>query len=237
MAINTNSNSYTFLFSIGLVVVVGILLSIASVGLKPKQDANVRLEKMQNILKTINVDVSREKAEDYFNQYIEDQISLDFNGNSISDVDAFEIDIAKEIKKEVKKQNLPIFIAEKDGQRFYIIPLYGKGLWGPIWGYISLKEDENTIYGATFGHEKETPGLGAEITQDYFQKRFINETIFLPSGRFAGITVKKGNNDLKGMDKEDHEVDALAGATITSNGVTNMIKNRLEFYLPYFKKN
>ena len=237
MAINTNTNSYTVLFSIGLVVVVGILLSVAAVSLKSKQDANVRLEKMQNILKSINVNVDREKAEKYFNKYIKNQISLDVNGNILDDVDAFKIDLAKEVKKKINKQILPVFLAEKDNRTFYIIPLYGNGLWDSIWGYISLEEDKNTVYGATFDHVRETPGLGAEITQSYFQNQFKNEKIFSPSGNFEGIIVKKGNNDPEGKDKKDHEVDALAGATITGNGVTKMIKNRLELYLPYFKKN
>ena len=99
MAINTNTNSYTILFSIGLVVVVGVLLSVTAVSLKPKQDENVRLEKMQNILKSINVNVDREEVEKYFKTYIKDQISLDFKGNELRDVDAFKINLAKEVKK------------------------------------------------------------------------------------------------------------------------------------------
>ena len=119
---------------------------------------------------------------------------------------------------------------------YYIIPLRGSGLWDAIWGYIALKSDINTIQGAVFDHKAETAGLGAEITQQWFMDRFKDEKVFNQSGQLVGIRVSKTNNDPKDFDKNDHEVDAISGATITGDGVTNMIIERLTHYLPYFEK-
>ena len=114
--------------------------------------------------------------------------------------------------------------------------LRGNGLWNAIWGYISLKNDLNTIKGVSFDHKGETAGLGAEITKDWFQESFIDEKVFNNDGELIGITVLKGNNDPKNENKDDHKVDAISGSTITGDGVTSMIKERLNNYLPYFEK-
>ena len=124
-------------------------------------------------------------------------------------------------------------MAEVEATTYYVIPLRGAGLWDAIWGYIALKEDRNTIQGAVFDHKGETAGLGAEITQGWFQERFKNEKILNAQGELVGINVSKTNNDPSNSDKEDHEVDAISGATITGDGVTAMILERLH-YLPYF---
>ena len=131
-------------------------------------------------------------------------------------------------------QVFPLYVANVDGTRYYVIPLRGNGLWNAIFGYISLKDDLNTIKGATFDHVGETPGLGAEITKEWFKKAFEEEKIFDGNGNLVGISVLKGNND--SSDKDDNEVDSISGATITGDGVTDMISERLEHYLPYFKK-
>ena len=123
-----------------------------------------------------------------------------------------------------------MFIAEKDGSEFYVIPLRGAGLWDAIWGYIALDQDLNTIKGVVFDHKGETPGLGAEITQAWFQERFHDKKIEDASGDFVGVSVLKS-----GSQGNDNAVDAISGATITSRGVEDMIKERLAHYLPYFK--
>jgi Na+-transporting NADH:ubiquinone oxidoreductase subunit C len=129
---------------------------------------------------------------------------------------------------------LPLFVGEKDGKTFYIAPIRGKGLWDAIWGYVAL--DKNmVVQGAFFDHAGETPGLGANIKQRYFMDDFEGELLLTESGSFKGITVAKGNADPKNQIKDDYEVDALAGATITGDGVTAMIKKDLKLYLPYFK--
>ena len=149
---------------------------------------------------------------------------------------AFTIKLNNEIKKPATEQRFPLYRASVDEQSYYIIPLRGAGLWDAIWGYIALKEDKNTIQGAVFDHKGETAGLGAEITQQWFQDRFVGEKIFDLQGNLVGINVSKTNNDPNDSDKDDHEVDAISGATITGDGVTDMIIERLQHYLPYFEK-
>jgi Na+-transporting NADH:ubiquinone oxidoreductase subunit C len=141
----------------------------------------------------------------------------------------------KELKKPSSEQRFPMYEANVEGEKFYIVPLRGAGLWNAIWGYIALEEDKNTIKGAVFDHVGETAGLGAEITQQWFQNRFLGEKVFDKQGNLVGINVSKTNNDPKDLDKNDHEVDAISGATITGDGVTNMIIERLTHYLPYLK--
>jgi Na+-transporting NADH:ubiquinone oxidoreductase subunit C len=230
----TDTNGYTFMFAIIMVVVVASVLAFTATTLQPIQNENVRQEKMQNILATVGIDTERSKAEGLYNKYITETVALKENGSVDEKVDAFEVDLAKELKKPVNKQVYPLYIANIDSSKYYIIPLRGKGLWDAIWGYVSLKEDVNTIKGAIFDHKGETPGLGAEITQPWFSERFANEKIFDGNGNLVGVSVVKGN--VGPSNKEDNKVDAISGATITGDGVSDMISERLQHYLPYFKK-
>jgi Na+-transporting NADH:ubiquinone oxidoreductase subunit C len=230
----TDTNGYTFMFAIIMVVVVASVLAFTATTLQPIQNENVRQEKMQNILATVGIDTERSKAEGLYNKYITETVALKENGSVDEKVDAFEVDLAKELKKPVNKQVYPLYIANIDSSKYYIIPLRGKGLWDAIWGYVSLKEDVNTIKGAIFDHKGETPGLGAEITQPWFSERFANEKIFDGNGNLIGVSVVKGN--VGPSNKEDNKVDAISGATITGDGVSDMISERLQHYLPYFKK-
>lgn len=233
---NRDSNAYTFLFAGIMVLVVASSLAITSSSLKDLQSENVRKEKMQNILSTIGIETDREKAENLFNEYITEQLSLTNDGSVDMQTNAFTIKLNNEIKKPATEQRFPLYRASVDEQSYYIIPLRGAGLWDAIWGYIALKEDKNTIQGAVFDHKGETAGLGAEITQQWFQDRFVGEKIFDLQGNLVGINVSKTNNDPNDTDKDDHEVDAISGATITGDGVTDMIIERLQHYLPYFEK-
>jgi Na+-transporting NADH:ubiquinone oxidoreductase subunit C len=190
---------------------------------------------MQNILATIGVETDREQAETLYNQYITGELSLTSGGDLDQEVNAFEINLNNELKKPVDEQRFPLYEASVEGKKYYIVPLRGAGLWNAIWGYIALEEDKNTIKGAVFDHLGETAGLGAEITQEWFQNRFLGEKVFDKDGNLVGINVSKTNNDPKDLDKDDHEVDAISGATITGDGVTNMILERLNHYLPYLK--
>jgi len=230
----TNTNSYTFIFAIILVIVVGTILAFAATALQPLRDENVRQEKMQNILATVGIETTRDGSEALYNQYVKEAYALNEKGEVIEGADAFKIDLAKELKKPANEQSFPIYIAEIEGEKYYVVPLRGKGLWDAIWGYIALKDDMNTIEGAIFDHKGETPGLGAEITQDWFQDRFTNEKIFDSKNNLIGVSVVKGRPDP--TDKGDNKVDAISGATITGNGVSEMISERLQHYLPYFKK-
>lgn len=225
---DVNKNSYTFIFAGVMVIIVAALLSFAATSLKPMQDKNVALEKKQNILSSIGVEVSREQAEEDYGKYIKEQLVIN-NGKKVEGIDAFTVELAKEVNKAPADRNAPLYIAEKDGEKFYIIPLRGKGLWGPIWGYISLKGDVNTVSGATFGHKGETPGLGAEIVAAGFTSQFPNKKILNDNGEFVSIQVMKGNAS------NDHEVDGISGGTITSVGVQDMLEDCIQAYIPFLK--
>jgi len=225
---DVNKNSYVFGFAIVMVVVVGILLAATSITLKPMQKENVRKEKMQNILASVNIQVDRDGSEELFNKHIKQQLVLKADGSVIEGETAFGIDMAKELKKPNDERHNPLYIAEKDGNTYYIIPLRGKGLWGPIWGFISLEEDQNTVYGAKFDHKAETPGLGAEINRDFFSQQFVGKKI-MEDNTFRSISVVKGSAST------EHEVDGISGGTITSNGVDAMLENCIRNYVPYFK--
>ena len=232
-----DSNKATFIFSSVMVVVIAILLSVTAISLAPYQEKNVRVEKMKNILSSVSIRTETAETEAAFNQYISKQIVLNNKGEQVTgSVTAFDIDLKKELDKtKVGKENeqlFPLFICTKEGKPFYIIPIRGKGLWGPIWGFISLESDMNTVYGVSFGHKSETPGLGAEIETEKFQQQFIGKKILDEAGNFVSVTVIKG-----GAKPDDtHGVDAVSGATITSKGVSEMIKRSLNNYIPYFKK-
>nr|WP_299344684.1 Na(+)-translocating NADH-quinone reductase subunit C [Allomuricauda sp.] len=244
MAIDTEKNSFTVLFAVIMVVVVGSVLAFFASGLRPRIDENERFEKQQNILYAMGVNqnegagdvnfIPTNVVEEEFSKYIKEQLILTDAGVEQKE-EAYLIDLKKQIAalKNGQEAQLPIFIGEKDGKKTYILPMYGKGLWDAIWGFMSL--DENmVVQGVYFDHKGETPGLGANIKQRYFMDDFIGESL-LDGNRLAGIGVVKGNNDPANTDKEDNEVDALAGATITGNGVTAMIKESLKLYEPYLK--
>jgi Na+-transporting NADH:ubiquinone oxidoreductase subunit C len=225
---NVNSNGYTFGFAAVMVVVVAAVLSFVATSLKPMQDKNVELEKMQNILSSIQVEVSRDEAAKVYQDYILEELVVS-EGSLVKGVDAFNVDMAKEIRLENDERNAPLYVAEKDGKTFYVIPLRGTGLWGPIWGYLSLEEDLNTVYGAVFDHKAETPGLGAEIKYPIFTEQFKGKKILDDQGNFLGIDVRKGGSTT------DYEVDGISGGTITSDGVEVMILDCLKSYFPFLK--
>lgn len=228
----TNTNGYTFAFAIIMVVVVGTILAYAATSLQPRQYENMRIDKMQQILATVGIQVETTEAEEVYNEVIVEEIVLDVQGQEREGVTAFDVDLARELKKTPEEQNFPVYIAEVESERYYIIPLRGAGLWNAIFGYIALKDDVNTVQGVVFDHLGETPGLGAEITQEWFRERFADEKIFNDTGELVGISVVKGNPSTS---KDDNRVDAISGATITTDGVTDMIYERLNRYLPYFE--
>ena len=244
MALNTEKNTYTLLFAVGLVVIVGTLLAAIDSSLKDKIRINKILEKQQNILYAIGINenegnsvnfIAADKAEQEFNKYITKQIYI--QGDEVfEDNTAYLIDVKKQkalAKDPSHKRKLPLFIAEKDGRNLYVAPIRGKGLWDAIWAYVSVDEDM-IIRGIYFDHKAETPGLGANIKQRFFMDDFIGESLLDIQGNFKGVTVSKTNLDPKNEDKYDNEVDAIAGSTITGDGVTAMIRSDLSLYQPYF---
>ncbi|MBL4746539.1 MAG: NADH:ubiquinone reductase (Na(+)-transporting) subunit C [Flavobacteriaceae bacterium] len=228
-----NSNAYTFLFAIIMVIVLGASLAFIAESTKEARKRNVELEKKQNILSAIGVNVSRDQAELDFDTYIKKQLTVKSDGSIDTLVNAFTIELKKEVKRATEDQSLPLYIAEKDGKTYYIVPLYGAGLWDAIWGYIGLDSDENTIIGAVFDHKGETAGLGAEINQSWYEDQYIGDKIMDENGNFVSVKAIKGGTPLSNL----HGVDAISGGTITSDGVTDMVEERLARYIPYFKNN
>ena len=231
---NRDSNKHTYIFAVLMVLSVALVLSFTSESLKDLQNANVKKEKMQNILSSVGINVSRDESEDLYMDYISEELSLKSDGTIDDDIDAFDINLALEVKKDSDTQRFPLYIANVENEKFYVIPLRGAGLWAEIWGYIALKEDINTIKGVSFDHKSETAGLGAEITEDWFIDSFTDEKINDSQGNFVGVYLTKSNNDPRNEDKMDNEVDAISGATITGDGVSDMIIERVQNYLPYF---
>lgn len=226
------SNTYIFLFSSGLVILVAALLSIAAIILQPFQKKNVEINNKQNILTSVNIETTAKNAEELFSKYIIESYVISSTGSKKEGIDAFTIDMKKELAKPIEERSLPIFISSIDNETQYIIPVYGKGLWGPIWGYVSLNNDLSTIYGANFAHKGETPGLGAEIDKKEFQSQFIGKQIFNESGLFVSVSVLKGGT---ANPESKYEVDGISGGTITSKGVDQMLKDCLSSYETYFK--
>jgi Na+-transporting NADH:ubiquinone oxidoreductase subunit C len=229
---NVESNKYIFLYSAIMVVLVAVSLTIVAIKLKPAQEKNIRVEKMQNILKSVNIATTVKDAEDKFKQYITEKFIVNLKGEKVEGAEAFDVDMALELKKDPDARNLPVFVCTKEnGEKDFIVPLRGKGLWGPIWGFISFSDDFNTIVGCMFDHKGETPGLGAEINTDKFQSQFASKKIFDDNNKFTSISIVKG-----GAAPDDiHGVDAISGGTITSKGVQYMIRDCLTQYEPFFK--
>ena len=238
---NRNSNSYTIIYASVMVVVVAAALSIAAMKLKAKQDDNIRMEKMQDILRSVGKAADAGSASDKFayirgeyDKYIIRSYTVNSAGE-ITDGDAFSIlnNLKSEYEKPASERQLPVFESrDEGGATRNIIPLSGSGLWGAIWGYVSLESDWDTIYGAVFAHAGETPGLGAEIATPPFQDMFKGKTIY-NGDRLVAVTVLKGAGASNG---NPHAVDAITGGTITSRAVEAMIKGNLESYAAYFSK-
>lgn len=259
MAIDKNSTGYTLTFSVVMVVVVGSTLAFTALALKERQAANSADKKKMDILAAIGVESTRETAGALFDQYIQTRVALDIQGTPVVEetgdldlkntADPFNIDIMKDyraglknaakanlgdiegLKRELEGSDLrfPLYICEKDGERLAVVPVVGSGLWGPIWGYVALSSDFQTVYGTKFDHKSETPGLGAEIKESFFTDKFkVGKKMNL-----AGPTVfevVKG-----GAPTTEYSVDGITGGTITSKGVGEMVNRTMGIYATYFQ--
>ncbi|MDD2634342.1 MAG: NADH:ubiquinone reductase (Na(+)-transporting) subunit C [Bacteroidales bacterium] len=228
-----NSNKYTFIYAIIMVIVVATILTFVAVSLQPRQKKNVELEKKKNILAAFNVESNTSNVETLYKEIIVDVFAINVEGDKLENIDAFKINLKDELRKPPSEQQWPVYVAKtQDGDVKYIFPLYGKGLWGPIWGYISFYEDLNHVFGVYFDHKSETPGLGAEISTSEFQKDFIDKSIFDENGNFVSIDLIKTD-----ASDNNHAVDAVSGGTITSNGLRDMLKTCLSAYLKFIENN
>ena len=214
-----------------MVILVAFLLAFVSQVLQERQQRNVAIDKMRQILRSVNVDVTNAQAESEFKRLITDSFVIDANGN-ITEGDAFEIDLAIELSRPEAERRLPVFIATIDGEKKYILAMRGYGLWGAIWGYISLNDDRNTVSGADFEHSGETPGLGAQINTTAFGREFIGKRINNPEGKFVSIAVVKPGRSAVGQDY----VDGISGGTITSRGVNDMLRTSIGAYVNFLQK-
>lgn len=230
---NTNSNSYTFIYSSILVVLVAAALAFTNGALKDKQAKNVDVDKMQQILHSLKITAEYDAADQIYKQTITRSYLINSQGLIVdsTSASAFVLDMAKEVAKPVSERTLPVFEASIKNEVKYILPVYGAGLWGPIWGYVALNADKNTIFATSFSHQGETPGLGAEISTGIFQAQFTGKQLF-KDGVFKSVAVVKPGQKSEGMDY----VDGISGGTITSKGVDNMLLNSLSAYETFLKK-
>jgi Na+-transporting NADH:ubiquinone oxidoreductase subunit C len=249
---NINSNRYIFIYAVIIVVVVAVILSVAATMLAPKQEENIRIEKMQNILRAAmadqNTTITAKNTLSLYDSYIIQEITLNNKGDVLNVFDvktgtftegsglrAFEIDIKEQLEnlQKGKDAQLPVFVYQNNHQKKYVIPLRGIGLWGAIWGNLALSEDLQRIQGAVFDHKGETPGLGAEITNTTFSAQFQEKMIFEKAENIQPFRIVKGGISTLSETERAHAVDALSGATITSEGVQKMINNFIEYYKPW----
>nr|WP_315124888.1 Na(+)-translocating NADH-quinone reductase subunit C [uncultured Capnocytophaga sp.] len=243
MAVKTESNSYTVIFAIIMVVIVGALLAGISSALSSQISENKKLEKKQNILYAMGVNknegelgggkvafLSTTEANNEFSNYVKAQYLINPSDNSAKEVKGAE-DL---INFNGHREGLPLYVGEKDGNTLYIIPVNGRGLWDAIWGYIAVDKDL-IVRGVFFDHKGETAGLGANIKERFFMDDFMGEHLLDAAGNFQSIKVAKGNGDPENKHKEDGKIDAIAGATLTGNGVQAMISDGIEPYISYIK--
>ena len=232
---NTNKNSYIIIYSAILVVVVAFLLAFVYAALKPQQDINVALDKKKQILASLNIrNLSDADAAAKYTEVVECDEIIDTTATVINKGEkggenaGFKLNSA-----DLKEGKLAVYVCNVDGEKKYVIPVYGMGLWGSIWGYIALDADKNTIYGAYFDHQGETAGLGAEIKDSKaWQDLFKGKKIFSADGAAVAIAVKKAS-DVK---NPASEVDAVTGATLTSDGVSLMLQECFSMYVTFLKK-
>lgn len=246
------SNKYIFGYAAIMVIFVAAVLAGIAMVLQPTQEKNVKVEKIQDMLMSANIQSTPATAEKLYAEHIVREIVIDENGQEVSiykdgnfekgNIRAFDIDLASQLKikrdaiqgKTNETPVYPIFEAEINGDTLYIIPLQGNGLWGPIWGNITFQSDFSTVKGVSFGHKGETPGLGAEISLPVFEDQFPGKEIMSENDEFTSISVIKGGVANSSIDPA-HGVDAISGGTITSVGVHNMLRNNLSNYIAYFK--
>ena len=231
---NKNSNTYQILYAAVMVLLVGTLLAFIYMALKPKQNENIANDTRKQILSALHIaSPDDSQVKEVYEKYIIQDLLVDTEGNIVDSTAnvAFNVDMKKNVK--LAERQLPIMKCKTDdGSIKYVLPVYGAGLWGPIWGYIAVNDDGNTIYGANFSHEGETPGLGARITEQSFQDLFVDKHLFV-DGDFKSVAVlKKGQKATNGAE----QIDALTGATITSRGVSDMMADCMAPYEAFLKK-
>ncbi len=225
-----HSNRYTLAYAAGITALVGASLAVAVAGLKPRQDRNELMANRRAILQTV-MEVNPATLEQDYRTFVAERV-FDAAGKEIPGVAATSINLKDEARKPAAAQRLPLFVFKREGVTRYVIPMQGQGLWGPIGAYLALESDLASIYGVSFSHEKETPGLGAEIDTPMFEGRYAGKKIFNETGSLTPVAVLRGaGNDTSA---QPHAVDGLTGATMTLNGVNRMFQEDLSRYSAVF---
>ena len=229
-----------YIFILTITIVCSFFLSLASEGFKNKKNKNIEVDKKKNILSAIGVDINSFNVSDidnYFKNYI-DTLIIDLEGDAIADISINDLsEIENKSTGEVRyyhgdSEYLPMYIETE--KKVMIMPVSGKGLWSSLFGYFAIDtNDYSTVRGITFYAHGETPGLGAEISKKWFQNNFVGKEIYSSDDILESVTVLKG----KAPSNSKYEVDGISGATITSNGVTELLDRDLKRYEPYFIKN
>ncbi|TAE68143.1 MAG: NADH:ubiquinone reductase (Na(+)-transporting) subunit C [Bacteroidetes bacterium] len=236
------SNVYVVMYSVILTVLCGLLLAIAALGLKPAQDANIEMEKKQNILSAAGIKTAtREEAAKLYEEKVS-AYAVDFKGQKLDKVSVGSLDLVAEWKKKPEERKLPVYeISNKKGEKadFFVVPVYGFGLWNEIWGYVALKGDVTTINGVKFDHKGETPGLGARIATSEIQDRYVGKKIFKDS-KLTPTFMEKGeqgggSRSIEAFKTIENKVDGMSGATITGVGLSAMLEDYLKCYESFFK--
>lgn len=237
---NKQSNTYIITYASILVIVVAAVLSFTAIKLRPIQQENIEIEMMSSILGSVGLleaGSTPEEVKSSYDKYIVESFLVDSKGDKKEATKEEIFSILSSLKAayaaDAATIEVPVFISKNDkGASNYIIPISGTGLWGPIWGYVALNPDCNTVDGVVFDHKSETPGLGAEIATPFFEDQYVGKTLF-KDGKFVGIGVTKGSGSSVG---NNHAVDAITGGTITSRAVGDMVISCLDVYVPFFEK-
>lgn len=230
-----HSNRYTFLYAVGISILTAVILAFASEGLKPLQQANIKLDNKTSILRAVKIyTTDRKELESTYDGQVKELVVTPA-GEVVDGLTASAVNLKEEGEKADADKHLPLYVyTGPDNRQRYIVPMQGVGLWGPIYGYVSLEDDLNTIYGAFFAHKGETPGLGAEIAERPFQDQFPGKKILDASNNFVSVNVVK--KSAKVEFGPEHRVDGISGGTITSDGTDLMIEHSLKPYMAYFAK-
>jgi len=234
------SNRYIFIYATVLVIAIAAVLSTTAKFLQPFQERNIRIAKIQDILTSAGIESTRANAEDLFDKHIVAQKTINRHGKIINDGrNPFDVNLSDELRRlrdleagrTSEEPVFPLFISEFNNQRLNIVPVLGRGLWGPLWGYVALKNDFNTIAGVVFDHQGETPGLGSQVAESWFHQQFVGKQVFDNNENFVSVRLIKGTPTAN----NPHGVDALSGGTITGDGLSETIRLSLENYVPYFR--
>lgn len=237
------SNIYIIGYTAAVTMVCAIALALAATLLKPRQDKNIELERMSNILSTVMTLKDGDNVQEIYSSRVTEYV-VNHEGQKVDNVKATDIVVANEAKKPVEERLLPVYeiggSADKSKVEFYVFPIYGRGLWDDIWGYVAFGSDLTNLKGTKFDHKAETPGLGARIATDEIQSRYEGKSIFDENNQLVPVAMQKGENGGGEASKaayasNPHQVDGMSGATITAKGLNAMLETYLNAYSSFIK--